>query len=108
MPEGRRPVPPCRGDLLPSRRVLTKKRDDRVGDELGLLEEDHMPSVGNVRHMDAGADALTKGVAVLGRGDAIVQALHDKEWYLAWWLDPVGPGVARSAARWAAATTGQR
>lgn len=67
----------------------SKKRDDRLGDRLGLLEEDQMTGVGNVRHVDAPPKSFTKGMTMLGRGNAIFQTLHDEKWDMFGGLHPV-------------------
>jgi hypothetical protein len=47
---------------------LSKKRNNHAGDRLGLLEEDHMTGVGNVRHVDAAPKSFMKGMTMLGGG----------------------------------------
>lgn len=59
--------------------MLSKKRDDRFGDRLGLLEEDEMTGIRNVRHVDAGPESFTEGMTMFRRGDAIFQALHNEK-----------------------------
>ena len=48
-----------------------------------------MTGVGNVRHVDAASKSFTKGMAMLGRGNAIFQTLHDEKWDLVGGLHPV-------------------
>jgi hypothetical protein len=69
--------------------LLSKKHDNRIGDRLGLLEEDHMTSLGNVHHVDAGSESFMEGMPVLRRGDAVFQTLHDENRHVLGRLHPV-------------------
>lgn len=48
-----------------------------------------MTRVRDVHHLDAGPESFTKGTAVLGRSNAVLQTLHDEKCYVVGWLHPV-------------------
>ena len=72
-----------------SRRVLPKKRDNRISDRVGLLEQDHMTGLGDVHDFNSGPESFTKAMAVLRRSEAVFQTLDDKKWQLPGRFHPV-------------------
>src|SRR5262245_16099725 len=48
-----------------------------------------MTRVGYVHYLDLRPKSVAKGTAVLGRGDAVHQTLHDEKWYLPGWIHPI-------------------